>query len=90
MVRYWKYVLYAGIPPYLENLHVWKMAGICLKYGENLDFYLKTWKKFDSCKFDISKFKMSIQKKSFTSMSYLHYQHKLCDSKLNWSAISLL
>ncbi len=29
-------------------------------------------------------------KNPFTSLSYLHYQHKYCDSKSNWPGILLL
>ncbi len=78
-----------GFPCYLENLEnlefviCFSRHGKCLEFAEKVG---KTWNfnskpgqnvKFVNLMFPGSHFKMSFtEKNSFTSMSYLHYQHK--------------
>ncbi len=92
----------SGFPPYLENhenlefcyllFQVWKMPGICWKIVKTWNFYSKLGKNlyFVNFVFHDSLFKMSFSKKFwFTSLSYLHYQHKdWFKAKLTWDFIA--
>ncbi len=86
--------MYTGFLPYLENLEfckllfqAWKMPGFCAKSGKNIN--LKPGKNLVNYVCQDSLFKMTFSKKVFTSLSYLHYQHKQNDSKPKSPVISL-
>ncbi len=81
----WNFVICFSRPgKYLEFAH---------KLGKTWNFNSKPGKKIEISKFDVSRFTSQdviYKKYSFTSFSYLHYEHKLCDLKPNWPEISLL
>ncbi len=70
-------------------LSFWKCLEFAPKMVKTWNFNLKPGKnlKFANSMFQASLFKMSFL---FSSLSYLHYQHKHNDSKPNWPWISLL
>ncbi len=68
------------------NYDAWNL----LKSG---NFNSKLGKKIEIFKFDVSRFTFQdviYNNKIFTSISYLHYQHKHCDLKPYWSGISFI
>ncbi len=85
--KHWKPGILSYTFPALENsrnlLKKWGKARILT---QNLE---KTWNWSIMC-FKIHFSRYNLHQKSFTSMSYLHYQYNHCDSKPNWHVISLL